>query len=708
MNEGSSRSHSVFTITVTQKDTQTNAQKAGKLVLVDLAGSEMVRKTGASGQQLEEAKMINKSLSALGQVINALTDDKATHVPYRDSKLTRVLQDSLGGNSKTVLIVAVSPSSFNSSETVSTLRFGMRAKSIENKVKINATRSVEELEALLVRAENAIDAQSTYIMSLTARLEALQSQLQQYQGQPLPPPQPVAAEVSSNREEGDGSEGEVKVKQVTVMPPNAVILEEGKVVVDVSRLEAEAAAIQKLQEEVFRLQQELDDERQDSQRKDGEISSLNRLLKDKERNVQELSSSVGELQRANDGYQVRLDTLLQEKISAVGELESVKASVSESTSKVTYQLQEMEVTLSTLQAENETLKREIAELSGEQQQPSSGANGPHKSGSPNKKNLINSDGVDHDAFDNDDSTVSSMKSGTVPSSASSAVTQPINVNVHVQHSQSAGNSNNNSNRRLSLNSATNPLASRQSLASGEDMSPYAYQQLPQQQSMRIHTDRKALLEQMADQFASLCLKHSVDDLVSAELFAVMDNYAVEAERSFALSEEKYAATEKLHSKRIKDLDEQRLRLQMDLQGRIENMIALQMRLDALTRHPVGASDPKEMAALLERDRAKQKSLQQRLEQLVAVHRQLLRKFATLELENVELKKKTILREERIKQLEDNSRNLVNNVRLQAEKHLAEVAIFREQISVSVVFVSGRHKDCLLTVCRDVASIDHEN
>jgi HD-GYP domain-containing protein (c-di-GMP phosphodiesterase class II) len=113
------------------------------------------------------------------------------------------------------------------------------------------------------------------------------------------------------------------------------------------------------------------------------------------------------------------------------------------------------------------------------------------------------------------------------------------------------------------------------------------------------------------------------------------------------------------------------------------MITLQMRLDALARTPVtgAGQDPKEMAALLERDRAKQKSLQQRLEQLVAVHRQLLRKFGTLELENVELKKKTILREERIKQLEDNSRTLVSNVRLQAEKHLAEVAIFREQISI---------------------------
>jgi kinesin family protein 5 len=156
MNEGSSRSHSVFTITVEQKDIITNATKSGKLVLVDLAGSEMVRKTNASGQQLEEAKTINKSLSALGQVINALTDDKQPHVPYRDSKLTRVLQDSLGGNSKTVLIVAVSPSSYNASETISTLRFGTRAKRIENKITINQTRSVEELEALLIRAEKAI------------------------------------------------------------------------------------------------------------------------------------------------------------------------------------------------------------------------------------------------------------------------------------------------------------------------------------------------------------------------------------------------------------------------------------------------------------------------------------------------------------------------------------------------------------------------
>ena len=112
----------------------------------------MVSKTGATGQQLNEAKTINKSLSALGNVINALTsgsDASAAHIPYRDSKLTRLLQDSLGGNAKTALIICCSPSSYNAAETLSTLRFGKRAKNIKNVPTINETKSVEELQTLL-------------------------------------------------------------------------------------------------------------------------------------------------------------------------------------------------------------------------------------------------------------------------------------------------------------------------------------------------------------------------------------------------------------------------------------------------------------------------------------------------------------------------------------------------------------------------------
>ena len=125
MNEHSSRSHSIFLINVKQENTQTEQKLSGKLYLVDLAGSEKVSKTGAEGAVLDEAKNINKSLSALGNVISALAES-STYVPYRDSKMTRILQDSLGGNCRTTIVICCSPSSYNESETKSTLLFGQR------------------------------------------------------------------------------------------------------------------------------------------------------------------------------------------------------------------------------------------------------------------------------------------------------------------------------------------------------------------------------------------------------------------------------------------------------------------------------------------------------------------------------------------------------------------------------------------------------
>ncbi|PHH88055.1 hypothetical protein CDD83_8054 [Cordyceps sp. RAO-2017] len=171
MNQESSRSHSIFVITITQKNVETGSAKSGQLFLVDLAGSEKVGKTGASGQTLEEAKKINKSLSALGMVINALTDGKSSHIPYRDSKLTRILQESLGGNSRTTLIINCSPSSYNDAETLSTLRFGMRAKSIKNKAKVNAELSPAELKALLRKAQGQVTNFETYISGLEGEIQ---------------------------------------------------------------------------------------------------------------------------------------------------------------------------------------------------------------------------------------------------------------------------------------------------------------------------------------------------------------------------------------------------------------------------------------------------------------------------------------------------------------------------------------------------------
>lgn len=140
MNDTSSRSHSLFTITIESSEMGIDGKshiKVGKLNIVDLAGSERISKTGATGEGAKESININLSLTTLCHVISSLTDPKSTYVPYRDSKLTRLLQDSLGGNTKTVMIANIGPADYNTDETLSTLRYASRAKNIQNKPRIN-------------------------------------------------------------------------------------------------------------------------------------------------------------------------------------------------------------------------------------------------------------------------------------------------------------------------------------------------------------------------------------------------------------------------------------------------------------------------------------------------------------------------------------------------------------------------------------------
>ncbi|XP_030041990.1 kinesin-like protein KIF17 isoform X2 [Microcaecilia unicolor] len=170
MNKDSSRSHSIFTINMEMCSIDEKGKdylRAGKLNLVDLAGSERQSKTGATGERLKEATKINLSLSALGNVISALVDSKSKHIPYRDSKLTRLLQDSLGGNTKTLMVACLSPADNNYDETLSTLRYANRAKNIKNKPHINEDpkdallreyqEEIKKLRALLAKQRGAKD-----------------------------------------------------------------------------------------------------------------------------------------------------------------------------------------------------------------------------------------------------------------------------------------------------------------------------------------------------------------------------------------------------------------------------------------------------------------------------------------------------------------------------------------------------------------------
>ncbi|KAK6792542.1 hypothetical protein RDI58_011623 [Solanum bulbocastanum] len=205
MNSQSSRSHAIFTISLEQKKLSNCSSGStnddgddilcAKLHLVDLAGSERAKRTGADEMRLREGIHINKGLLALGNVISALGDDKkrkeGAHIPYRDSKLTRLLQDSLGGNSKTVMIACVSPADTNAEETLNTLKYANRARNIQNKAIVNRDpmaaqmqrmrSQIEQLQAelLYVRGDSGAPFEELQILkSKISLLEASNAELQ--------------------------------------------------------------------------------------------------------------------------------------------------------------------------------------------------------------------------------------------------------------------------------------------------------------------------------------------------------------------------------------------------------------------------------------------------------------------------------------------------------------------------------------------------
>ncbi|KAM3622487.1 uncharacterized protein V6R79_025698 [Siganus canaliculatus] len=201
MNKDSSRSHSIFTIHLEICSTDASGQdhlRAGKLNLVDLAGSERQSKTGATGERLREATKINLSLSALGNVISALVDGRSKYIPYRDSKLTRLLQDSLGGNTRTLMIACLSPADNNYEESLSTLRYANRAKSIQNKPRINE----DPKDALLREYQEEIRKLRALISGQMggANLASLLAAGQTCETSPVAPPRPQSSTTEAEKE----------------------------------------------------------------------------------------------------------------------------------------------------------------------------------------------------------------------------------------------------------------------------------------------------------------------------------------------------------------------------------------------------------------------------------------------------------------------------------------------------------------------------
>lgn len=185
MNRNSSRSHAAFIVTVTNV-TDPMKQKCAQLYLVDLAGSERIDKTGVQGRQLDEAKKINLGLLALGQVIHSLAR-KLKHIPYRDSKLTQLLRNCLGGNARTLIMVSVSPHSSNASETLSAMRFGSRASLVTNITKANIAEDPWMLKKMLERARADLNELRGHCRVLQAQVAAFQAVGMQPALFPAPP-----------------------------------------------------------------------------------------------------------------------------------------------------------------------------------------------------------------------------------------------------------------------------------------------------------------------------------------------------------------------------------------------------------------------------------------------------------------------------------------------------------------------------------------
>eukprot|EP00759_Apiculatamorpha_spiralis_P058428 PhF_6_TR9206/c1_g1_i1/m.14426/K10396/KIF5; kinesin family member 5 len=178
----SSRSHAIIVLTVEVKDLGLKIMRRGQLYLVDLAGSEKVSKAETEGMRLNEAKQINLSLFALRQVVTALCENKKRkgvirHIPYRDSKLTRLLENSLGGNARSVFIITVSPNIYNAEETLSSMRFGERSRMLTTKPKKHKHQTFEELQYVLRKTQDELETQRSTVLMLKSQNSILQQQL---------------------------------------------------------------------------------------------------------------------------------------------------------------------------------------------------------------------------------------------------------------------------------------------------------------------------------------------------------------------------------------------------------------------------------------------------------------------------------------------------------------------------------------------------
>lgn len=332
MNEHSSRSHSVFLINVKQENLENQKKLSGKLYLVDLAGSEKVSKTGAEGTVLDEAKNINKSLSALGNVISALADGNKSHIPYRDSKLTRILQESLGGNARTTIVICCSPASFNESETKSTLDFGRRAKTVKNVVCVNEELTAEEWKRRYEREKEKNG-------RLKGKLEKLEAELARWRsGEKVD-----LAEQFNMADPMEASTPNLEVVEVKPAAGPAPATPGGLLVGSIS-----ADDRVRFESEIERLFQQLDD-------KDEEINQHSQYVEKLKEQIMDQEELIANSRRDYESLQSEMTRIQQENESAKEEVKEVLQALEELAVNYDQKSQEIEAKNKDYESINEEL-----------------------------------------------------------------------------------------------------------------------------------------------------------------------------------------------------------------------------------------------------------------------------------------------------------------------------------------------------------------
>ena len=314
MNERSSRSHCIFTIIVenSTKDETGDHIKKGKLNLVDLAGSERTSKikdvNGAEGLQAETIH-INLSLTALGKVIHALASNKKQHIPYRDSKLTKLLMDSLGGNSKTVMIANIGPADYNIEETLTTLRYADRAKNIKNAPKVNEDpkdamikKYKEELERLkeaLAKANGGIEMSINEFVSDNVINMDTRERIKEIQNQFILEKERIQNEADEKKKKLEADKKmaeEDKIKLIEQLKKqeeeqNKKVEEKKKIMDKLQKLEEKFLLGEKTKEQAKKNEQILNEEKKELKAKEKRQKELQDKIKREEEKARELEAN---------------------------------------------------------------------------------------------------------------------------------------------------------------------------------------------------------------------------------------------------------------------------------------------------------------------------------------------------------------------------------------------------------------------------------